>query len=74
MALTLQFSKTDDISVEPQQVNYWIQSTTKDTLGGDWVTSFNSVYTTSFDGKSTHDGYINFTDDFKKWTYIWKRI
>ena len=33
------------------------------------MTSFNSVYTaTSFDGKSTHDGYINFTDDFKKWT------
>ena len=51
-----------------------IQSTTKDTLGGDWVTSFNSVYTpTSFDGKSTHDGYINFTDDFKKWTGTYGR-
>ena len=66
-AAAAQFSKTDDISVEPQQVNYAIQSVTKDTIGGDWVTSFNSVYTaTSFDGKSTHDGYFNFTDDFKK--------
>ena len=73
-AAAAQFSKTDDISVEPQQVNYAIQSTTKDTLGGDWVTSFNSVYTaTSFDGKSTHDGYINFTDDFKKWTATYGR-
>tara|TARA_A100001388_G_scaffold96076_1_gene69895 strand:- start:2533 stop:3525 length:993 start_codon:yes stop_codon:yes gene_type:complete len=66
-AAAAQFSKTDDISVEPQQVNYAIQSVTKDTIGGDWVTSFNSVYTaTSFDGKSTHDAYFNFTDDFKK--------
>ena len=68
-AAAAQFSKTDDISVEPQQVNYAIQSVTKDTIGGEWVTSFNSVYTaTSFDGKSTHDGYFNFTDDFKKFS------
>ena len=42
-AAAAQFSKTDDISVEPQQVNYAIQSVTKDTIGGHWVTSFNSV-------------------------------
>ena len=60
-----QFSKEEDISTEPQQINYAIRSTTKDNKN--WITSFNSVYTaTSFDGKSTHDAYFNFTDDFKK--------
>ena len=62
-----QFSKTDDISVDPQQVNYAIQSTSRDSLTGDWITSFNSVYTKeSFDGSRRHDGNLNFTDDLRK--------
>jgi len=62
-----QFSKTDDISVDPQQVNYAIQSTTRDSLSGKWITSFNSVYTKeSFDGSRRHDGNLNFTDDLRK--------
>ncbi len=62
-----QFSKTDDISVDPQQVNYAIQSTTRDSLNGKWITSFNSVYTKeSFDGSRRHDGNLNFTDDLRK--------
>ena len=62
-----QFSKTDDISVDASQVNYAIQSTTRDSLTGKWITSFNSVYTKeSFDGGRTHDGNFNFTDDLRK--------
>ena len=62
-----QFSKTDDISVDAGQMNYAIQSTTRDSLTGDWITSFNSVYTSeSFDGSRTHDGNFNFTDDLRK--------
>ena len=62
-----QFSKTDDISVDASQVNYAIQSTTRDSLAGKWITSFNSVYTKeSFDGGRTHDGNFNFTDDLRK--------
>jgi len=59
-----QFSKSEDISTDPQQVNYAIRST----QGEDrWITSFNSVYTaTSFDGGKRHDGNFNFTDDFRK--------
>ena len=59
-----QFSKSEDISTDPQQVNYAIRST----KGEDrWITSFNSVYTaTSFDGGKRHDGNFNFTDDFRK--------
>ena len=59
-----QFSKSEDISTDPQQVNYAIRST----QGEDrWITSFNSVYTaTSFDGKKRHDGNFNFTNDFRK--------
>ena len=61
-----QFGKSDDISVEPTQVNYAIRTTTRsDTI--QWVTSYNSVYTNeSFDGNSQYDGNFNFTDDFKK--------
>ena len=59
-----QFSKSEDISTDPQQVNYAIRSTQGDER---WITSFNSVYTaTSFDGKKRHDGNFNFTDDFRK--------
>jgi len=59
-----QFSKSEDISSTPQQVNYAIRSTQGEER---WITSFNSVYTaTSFDGKSRHDGNFNFTDDFRK--------
>ena len=62
-----QFSKSDDISVDASQVNYAIQSTSRDSLTGNWVTSFNSVYTSeSFDGSRSHDGNFNFTDDFRK--------
>ena len=62
-----QFSKTDDRSRDAQQVKDAIQSSTRDSLTGKWVTSFNSVYTSeSFDGARTHDGNLNFTDDFKK--------
>ena len=59
-----QFSKSEDISTDPQQVNYAIRST----QGEDrWITSFNSVYTaTSFDGGKRHDGNFNFTDDLRK--------
>ena len=59
-----QFSKSEDISTDPQQVNYAIRSTQGDER---WITSFNSVYTaTSFDGGKRHDGNFNFTDDFRK--------
>ena len=59
-----QFSKSEDISTDPQQVNYAIRSTQGEER---WVTSFNSVYTaTSFDGSKRHDGNFNFTDDFRK--------
>ena len=59
-----QFSKSEDISTDPQQVNYAIRSTQGEEK---WITSFNSVYTaTSFDGKKRHDGNFNFTDDFRK--------
>ena len=59
-----QFSKSEDISTDPQQVNYAIRSTQGEER---WVTSFNSVYTaTSFDGGKRHDGNFNFTDDFRK--------
>mgnify|MGYP001200844139 FL=1 len=59
-----QFSKSEDISTDPQQVNYAIRSTQGEER---WITSFNSVYTaTSFDGSRRHDGNVNFTDDFRK--------
>ena len=59
-----QFSKSEDISTDPQQVNYAIRSTQGEEK---WITSFNSVYTaTSFDGRKRHDGNFNFTDDFRK--------
>jgi len=59
-----QFSKSEDISTDPQQVNYAIRSTQGEER---WITSFNSVYTaTSFDGSKRHDGNLNFTDDFRK--------
>lgn len=59
-----QFSKSEDISTDPQQVNYAIRSTQGEER---WITSFNSVYTaTSFDGSKRHDGNVNFTDDFRK--------
>ena len=59
-----QFSKSEDISTDPQQVNYAIRSTQGEEK---WITSFNSVYTaTSFDGSKRHDGNVNFTDDFRK--------
>ena len=59
-----QFSKSEDISTNPQQVNYAIRSTQGEER---WITSFNSVYTaTSFDGSKRHDGNLNFTDDFRK--------
>ena len=59
-----QFSKSEDISTDPQQVNYAIRSTQGEER---WITSFNSVYTaTSFDGSKRHDGNFNFTDDFRK--------
>ena len=59
-----QFSKSEDISTDPQQVNYAIRSTQGEER---WITSFNSVYTaTSFDGSRRHDGNLNFTDDFRK--------
>ena len=59
-----QFSKSEDISTDPQQVNYAIRSTQGDER---WITSFNSVYTaTSFDGSKRHDGNFNFTNDFRK--------
>jgi hypothetical protein len=59
-----QFSKSEDISTDPQQVNYAIRSTQGEEK---WITSFNSVYTaTSFDGGKRHDGNFNFTDDFRK--------
>ena len=59
-----QFSKSEDISTDPQQVNYAIRSTKGEEK---WITSFNSVYTaTSFDGGKRHDGNFNFTDDFRK--------
>ena len=59
-----QFSKSEDISTDPQQVNYAIRSTQGEER---WITSFNSVYTaTSFDGGKRHDGNFNFTDDFRK--------
>ena len=62
-----QFSKSDDISVDASQVNYAIQSTSRDSLTGNWVTSFNSVYTSeSFDGSRRHDGNLNFTNDLLK--------
>ena len=62
-----QFSKSDDISVDASQVNYAIQSTSRDSLTGNWVTSFNSVYTSeSFDGSRSHDGNFNFTSDLRK--------
>ncbi len=62
-----QFSKSDeDISSEPQQINYAIRSTSR-TNNDRWVTAFNSVYTAeSFDGTRRHDGNFNFTDDFRK--------
>lgn len=60
-----QFSKEEDISTEPQQINYAIRSTTKDNQN--WITSFNSVYTAeSFDGARRHDGNFNFTNDWRK--------
>jgi hypothetical protein len=60
-----QFSKEEDISTEPQQINYAIRSTTKDNKN--WITSFNSVYTAeSFDGSRRHDGNFNFTNDWRK--------
>ena len=59
-----QFSKSEDISTDPQQVNYAIRSTQGEEK---WITSFNSVYTaTSFDGRKRHDGNFNFTDDARK--------
>ena len=62
-----QFSKSDeDISSEPQQINYAIRSTSR-TNNDRWVTAFNSVYTNeSFDGTRRHDGNFNFTDDGRK--------
>ena len=59
-----QFSKSEDISTDPQQVNYAIRSTQGEER---WITSYNSVYTaTSFDGGKRHDGNFNFTDDLRK--------
>ena len=62
-----QFSKSDeDISSEPQQINYAIRSTSR-TNNDTWITAFNSVYTNeSFDGSRRHDGNFNFTNDFRK--------
>ena len=66
-----QFSKSEDISTDPQQVNYAIRSTQGEER---WVTQFNSVYTaTSFDGNSRHDGNFNFTDDFRKTSFTYGR-
>ena len=59
---------SDDISPEPR--SQLRTTVTKDT-GGEWVTSFNSVNWDKFYGKSTHDGYFNFTDDFKSLVNIW---